>query len=121
MVPQPQVANLDERAQNVQLRVGIALVSAGLFLGVLLNHLGASGATDLLLAPLFFVGTYGLGSAMIRTCAVTAFLGRRRAEKGTEPVADRAELAALRRRGAAVLATSFVVALGAASALSFAR
>jgi ABC-type tungstate transport system substrate-binding protein len=121
MEPVARVANLDERAQNVQLRLGIGLVTVGLFLSVLLARLGVRGAVNLALAPLFFMGAYGLGSAMIRTCGITAFLGRRRVEEGTEPVADRTELAALRRKGIAVLATSVVVAVSAAASLAFAR
>lgn len=116
-----KVTNLDERAHNTQLRFGIGMMTAGLLLVVVLRGAGASPASHLLVAPLFFLGAYGIGSAMIRTCAMTAFVGRRRAEEGTEPVADRAELSTLRRRGAAVTLASAAFAVAGTVLLMVAR
>jgi hypothetical protein len=110
-----QVANLETRAQNVQLRVGIVMVTAALVVGMVMDRLGAGRLSHLALVPMFFVGVYGLGAAILKTCGVTAFMGKRRTETGVEPVADRQELAALRRRGAALIGGSAVVAVAAAA------
>src|SRR5581483_8516327 len=107
-------------AQNVQLRLGIGMMTAGLLLGIALHRFAAGAASLVFVAPFFFVGAYGIGAAMMRTCGVTALRGRRRAEAGTEPVADRAELAALRRRGAMVTVVSALFAAVATTVLAVA-
>jgi hypothetical protein len=93
----------------------------GLGLAVTLHAYGASRATAWALLPPFFVGAYGMLSALTGTCSFTALAGRRRAEARTEPVADRAELAAIRRRGGGLVALSFAVAAVAAALMALAE
>jgi hypothetical protein len=71
-----------------------------------------------MLIPVLFVGVYGVCAGLWRTCGVTAMAGRRITATGTERVADRRELAALRRRGLAVLCGSLIVSVLATSLLS---
>jgi hypothetical protein len=115
------ITNLDERAQNAHLRIGIGMTAVALILGVTLERLGTGGAAHFLLAPFFFFGAYGMGSAMNQTCGISAIFGRRRCEARTEPIADRAELGALRKRGATVIAASVAFAIGASALMAVAR
>jgi hypothetical protein len=120
MAAQRGAANLDERAQNMQLRVGILVSALGFGAMVVTHTLGAGRATThALLLPVLFVGAYGICAGLSRTCGLTAILGRRLTPTGTERIADRAELCALRRRGAAIMATSLAVAVFATALLSF--
>jgi hypothetical protein len=112
------VVNLDGRAQNAQLRVGVATLALGLAGAMAMNARGAGPGTHLALLPLFFVGAYGIVAGLSRTCGVTGIAGRRLTAMGTERIADRAELAAVRRRGAKVVATSLFVAVLVTSLLS---
>jgi hypothetical protein len=118
MATQAGVINLDDQAQNMQLRVGVGGVSLALAVAVVLGASGAGLAARLLVAPLFFVGVYGISAALFRVCGVTAIAGRRIIAGGTEPVADRVELDRLRRRGGMVIAVSAVVSLLATALLS---
>jgi hypothetical protein len=104
------IVNLDAQAQNVGLRAGIAMIAVSLALAVLLQMLGAAMVYRLLLVPAFFAGVYGVQAALVGTCGFTALLGRRITSSGPEPVADRAELVALRRRGLWGIAASIGVA-----------
>jgi hypothetical protein len=115
------VANLDAQAQNVGLRAGIGVIAASLALAVLLQMLGAATLYRLLLVPAFFAGVYGVQAALVGTCGFTALLGRRITSSGPEPVADRAELGALRRRGIWGIAASAGVAVVTGALLVFAR
>jgi hypothetical protein len=117
----PSVANLGERAQNVQLRFGVTLLVVGLAASMAMRRLGAGGPAHWLLVPFFLLGTYGIAAAMTRICGFTAILGHRLTETGREPIADRRELVAVRRRGALVMGTSVVVSLLAVLLLSIAR
>jgi hypothetical protein len=119
MATQAGVINVDDRAQNVQLRVGVLAVSAALALAVVFANAGVGLAAHLALFPLFLVGTYGIGAGLWRVCAMTAMRGKRLASEGAEPVADRAEREALRRRGAKVIALSVLVSATATVLLSF--
>ena len=110
--------NLDARAQNMQLRAGILVSALGVGAVVALNRLGVGLGTRALLVPVLFVGVYGICAGLTRTCGLTAIAGRRLTPTGTEPIADRAELSALRRRGAAVMATSLFVSVLATALLS---
>jgi hypothetical protein len=105
--------NLGARAQNLQLRMGLGLVSLGLLAAVAMNHFGASGPMHVVLIPVFFAGVYGLAAGLAGTCTFCAVFGRRATESGTEPIADRCELAAVRRRGAWLVATTLLVSLAA--------
>jgi hypothetical protein len=120
MATQAGVSNLDGRAQNMQLRVGVAGITLGLAVAVAMSKLGASTALYLLLFPLFFAGAYGIGAGLFGICGMCALFGRRLSEGGSEPVADRAELAKLRRRGTTVIATSALASALATLLLSFA-
>jgi len=64
----------------------------------------------------FFVAAYGVLAAFYETCSVRAISGCRLTSEGTEPVADRAELAAQRKTGLRVLGMSGALA-GLATAL----
>jgi hypothetical protein len=118
MAAQHGAANLDERAQNMQLRVGILVSALGLGAVVVMKTLGAGVGMRALLVPVLFVGAYGICAGLSRTCGLTAMAGRRLTPTGSERVANRAELCALRRRGAAVMATSLFVSVLATALLS---
>jgi hypothetical protein len=105
------VANLDGRAQNAQLRVGVATLAVGLAAAMAMNSHDAGPRMHMALLPLFFVGAYGIVAGLSRTCGVTGIAGRRLTATGTERIADREELVAVRRRGAKVVATSLFVAV----------
>ncbi len=117
----PSVENLGERAQNAQLRFGVALLVAGLAASMAMRRAGASASAHLLLVPLFLMGTYGIAAAMTRTCGLTALFGQRLTETGRERIADRRELVAVRKRGALVMATSVAISVCAVLLLAIAR
>jgi hypothetical protein len=119
MTSQRVVVNLDRRAQNTQLRVGVGTLALGLATAMAMKALGSGMRTHVVLLPVLFVGAYGLCAGLTRTCGFTAITGRRLTETGSEPIADRAELVAVRRRGAAVVATSLAVAVLGTALLSF--
>jgi hypothetical protein len=119
MTTERGVVNLDGRAQNAQLRVGVGTLALGLAAAMAMKGLGAGVRMHAVLLPVLFVGAYGVCAGLSRTCVFTAITGRRLTAAGSEPIADRAELAAVRRRGAAVLATSLVVAVLGTAVLSF--
>jgi hypothetical protein len=112
------VGNLDGRAQNAQIRVGVGTLAVGLAAAMAMNARGAGSATHLALVPVFFVGAYGICAGLARTCGFTAITGRRITATGSEPIADRDELAAVRRRGGVVVAISLAVSLIATALLS---
>ena len=115
-----RAGNLDARAQNTQLRVGVAVLAVGLACVVALLQLGAPvGYRTLLILP-FFMGVYGLYAGLIGTCGFTALRGMRLTDSGPVPVADRAEMAAHRERGLRVIGTSAVIATIATALLVFA-
>jgi hypothetical protein len=113
--------NLGARAQNFQLRMGLVLVTLGLCAAVVMSHLGASVRMHLALVPIFFVGVYGLSAGLVGTCAFCAMAGKRAAGSGAEPIADCHELAAVRRRGALVMATALLVSVAASLLLAMAH
>jgi hypothetical protein len=113
--------NLGARAQNIQLRMGLCLVSLGLVVAVAIHRLGTDSRLYFLLIPIFFAGVYGLAAGLAGTCAFHAMLGRRAIESGSEPIADRNELAAVRRRGRWVMATALIVSLTASLLLALAH
>jgi hypothetical protein len=106
-----QVTNLDAHAQNVGLRAGIGVIAAALAVAVALQEIGAAAHYRLLLVPAFFAGAYGVQAALFGTCGFTALMGRRFSAGAPEPVANRAELAQLRRRGLAGIALSAAVSV----------
>jgi hypothetical protein len=116
-----RVVNLDGQAQNVALRAGIGVIAVSLALAVLFQKLDAATVYRLLLVPAFFAGVYGVQAALVGTCGFTALLGRRITSSGPEPVADRAELVALRRRGLWGIATSAGVSVVTGALLVLAR
>jgi len=118
MGAQHGVMNLDARVQNAQLRVGIVVSGLGVGAAMVMNALGAGLGMHLLLVPVLFVGAYGICAGLTRTCGLTAIAGRRLTATGSEPIADRAELSALRRRGRAVLAASLLVSVVATALLT---
>ncbi|MGD0674015.1 MAG: hypothetical protein ABSC94_01270 [Polyangiaceae bacterium] len=121
MMSSRRADNLDDRAQNAQLRVGIAMIFVGLAASVAMHRHGASAARNLSLLPIFLVGAYGMAAGLSRTCGLTALSGRRRTAHGTEPIADRRELAAVRKRGMLLMLGSSFAAVVIALLLSVAR
>jgi hypothetical protein len=113
--------NLDARAQNTQLRVGVVMIAAALAAGVLLLGLGAPPAYRSFLAFPLFLGTYGVYAGLTRTCGITALRGLRLTESGPSPVADKAERRAFRRRGWQVICGSATIAATATLLLVLAR
>jgi hypothetical protein len=110
--------NLDGRAQNAQIRFGVGAMAVGLAAALAMKALGAGLGMHALLVPVLFVGFYGICAGLSQTCGLTAMAGRRIAEAGSEPIADRSELARVRRRGARVIATSLLAAALATVLLS---
>jgi hypothetical protein len=113
------VVNVDGRMQNLQLRFGVVVLALGLAAAMAMHGVGFGLGMHALLVPVLFVGAYGICAGLSRTCGLTAIAGRRFTAGGTEPIADRRELAALRKRGAAVLAISLFVSVIATALLSF--
>jgi hypothetical protein len=111
--------NLDARAREGQLRVGLAALGMALVLSAFLcrPELGADAGYRAIVFVPFFVASYGVLAAFYRTCGLSAIAGHRRTPDGTEPVADRAELASQRRTGAMVMLMS--VGLAGAATLLF--
>lgn len=115
MVPMAALAprgNLDARAQDNQLRVGLVALAMALALTAFLARTDGGGYRWLVALP-FFVAINGVLAGFYRTCGVTAFAGRRMTSSGVEMVADRHELAAQRRTGLRVLGLSVALAAGA--------
>src|SRR4051794_10750644 len=100
--------NLESRAQDVQMRIGIIALAISLLIGTLLAQSGFAREVRLAAFAPFFVASYGLLAALYRTCGLTAIAGRRITSDGSEPVADRAELLRLRARGLRVMCASAV-------------
>jgi hypothetical protein len=119
MGAQRAVVNLDDRVQNMQIRYGVGVTALGLAAAMVMRGHGVGVAMHALLVPVLFIGAYGVCAGLARTCGLTAMAGRRFTETGSEPIADRVELARLRRRGAAVIATSFLLSLLATALLYF--
>ncbi len=116
MAAAAQRGNLDARAQDNQLRVGLVALAMALVVTALLARFeGASAYRWLIFLP-FFVAANGVLAAFYRTCGITAFAGRRMTAEGAEVVADRTELSAQRRIGLRVLGMSVALA-GLATAL----
>jgi hypothetical protein len=121
MAARPDVENLGARSQNRHLRAGVALIAAALLGAMALRHFGFGGHAYLVTVPLLLCGVYALNAGLARTCAVMAMLGKRRTASGAGPIADRDELAAVRKRGAVLMCTSMLIALAAAGLLAMAR
>ena len=113
------VENLADRAQLTQRRLGVAAVFLGLGAAIAMQRASMSGAFRVVLLPLFVVGSYGLFAGVAKTCALTAFRGFRITECGLEPIADRRELAGVRKRGMRVVLTSIVVSILAVALLAW--
>jgi hypothetical protein len=121
MAPRAGVENLDAYVESARLRMGVIGIFAGLLAALVLRRLGAGMPARLAVAPLFFVGAYGVTAGLLRTCSITALRGKRCTRCGTEPIVDRAELAPLRRRARTALALSMLVAAAASALLAMAR
>lgn len=115
------MTNLDTHAQNVGLRAGIGLIAVALAVAVALQEFGAAAHYRLLLLPAFFVGAYGVQAALVGTCGFSALMGRRFTSGASRPVANRAELAQLRRRGLTGIAVSAAVSVLTGAVLLLAR
>jgi hypothetical protein len=113
--------NLDDRARDMHIRMGVGMLSAGLLAAAVMHHLRWSGLASLALSPIFFVAVYGLAAGFGGTCVLNAISGKRRGTSGAEPIADRQELAAVRRRGASLTGASLLIAVAASALLAFAR
>ncbi len=107
------MGNLDSRAQNLQLRIGVGMIAAALAVAVISLGFGVpSGYRVLLGLPLFF-GTYGVYAGLTRTCGFTALRGMRMTESGPVPVADKTALAAHRHQGFQVICGSAIISVAA--------
>ena len=105
-----QRGNLDARAQDSQLRIGLVALAMALLVTAFLARIeGASAYRWLMFLP-FFVAANGILAAFYRTCGITAFAGRRMTFEGAEVVADRTELSGQRRVGLRVLVISIGMA-----------
>ncbi len=107
---EPSEANLDTRAQNFQLRLGVVMIALSLGVAVALVRAEVGTAYRLLVALPMYFGTYAVYAGLTKTCGFTALRGLRMTASGPAPVADKAELAAQRRRGLRVIASSAAVA-----------
>lgn len=105
-----QRGNLDEAAQDRQMRIGLFALAGALVFALLLAQSGAAPAYRALGFLPFFFAANGVLAALYRVCGFTAIAGRRMTADGTEVVADRSELSAQRRTGLRVLVLSVVLA-----------
>lgn len=105
--------NLDARAQDNQLRVGLVALAMALALTAFLARTDGASAYRWVVALPFFVAINGVLAGFYRTCGLTAFAGHRMTASGAEVVADRHELAAQRRTGLQVMGMSVALAVAA--------
>jgi hypothetical protein len=110
MQPLETKHNLEASAQNNHLRGGIVLVSLALAVSLMPRHALAGLAAQVGLFAAFFAGSYGLQAGLFGVCGITALRGRRITEDGSRPVADARDLAAHRRVGIRVIASSVLFA-----------
>jgi hypothetical protein len=113
--------NLEERAQDTQLRIGVAFVSVGLAMAIALRHVDVGAGVRALLFLPFFVGAYGVQAGLYKVCGINALFGRRITEEGPRPVADPRDLADYRRTGIRIFAVSAALAALAATLVVVAR
>ncbi|MEP7123040.1 MAG: hypothetical protein ABJE95_19085 [Byssovorax sp.] len=111
----PRESNLGDGPQDFRLRVGATAFALGLVLAVAMLKLGAPPALRLLLAVPFFLGANFLYQGLFRTCVGLASQGMRDTGDGPTPIADRDELARVRRSAMIVMGWSILsAALGTA-------
>jgi hypothetical protein len=103
--------NLGRRAQDVQIRLGLVFLGLALVGDFVLDRTGLPSGLHFALAPLFFLGTYGLAAGLTCTCGFTALAGRRLTNSGPERIANRAELGGARRQGMVIVASSGLLAI----------
>ena len=103
--------NLTEEVQNWQLRFGVGLFAFALGGAVLVREVGVTSALRYALFIPIFLACHGIYSGLTGVCGVTAAQGCRRSEEGSEPVADRRELRAVRRRGGMIFTMTALTAL----------
>jgi hypothetical protein len=113
--------NLEQPAQDAQLRIGVAFVSVGLVAAVVLRHVDVGAGIRALLFLPFFVGAYGVQAGLYKVCGINALFARRITIEGPRPVADPRDLAEYRRTGIRILASSAAFAMLAATLVVVAR
>ena len=106
----PRESNLGDGPQDRRLRWGAITFALALVLAVVMLKLGASPTVRLLLAVPFFAGATGLYQGLFRTCSGLAARGLRDNGDGPTPIADRDELARVRRTAIIVMACALVSA-----------
>ncbi len=117
MSAEPPLTNLESRAQNLNMRIGLVSLGISLMTGALLVKLGASPwARSVTVAPMF-LAAYAIQTALYCTCGFTALAGFRFTNRGPERIADANELSAVRGRGLRVIAGSVALALVATGLL----
>lgn len=100
------------------MRLGVIAAAITLAVGFVLAESGLASRWGFLLALPLTVSSYWLLSGVLGTCLVAGMRGVRRADYGFEPVVDARQMRQFRRRGLALLAASFALALASAGAFS---
>ena len=117
--PQARAKNLTADVQNAQLRMGVVIFAIALAGAVLVRETGIVSMLRYLLFVPFLVGLHGMHLGLTGVCGMSAAAGVRRTSEGAEPVCDRAELRAVRKRGAIILASTAATALAVTMTLLY--
>ena len=104
-------SNLTTTVRNQQIRFGVMLFAATLVGAVLLREAGIDSLLRyVLFVPVLFA-FYGLAMGLTGICSLSAAAAVRRTEEGPEPIVDRGELRAIRRRGMYIMISTLASAL----------
>lgn len=118
-ISQGAAKNLTVDIQNQQLRLGVAIFAIALAGAVLVRELGIVSPMRFLLVVPFLVGLHAMHLGLTGVCGMSAAAGLRLTCDGAEPVADRAELRSVRRRGAMIMASTVATALAVTMTLLY--
>lgn len=111
MHSQSPARNLTSGIQIWQLRIGVMLFASALAGTIAVRELAVHSPLRYALFVPFVLAFHALHLGVTGVCGLSAAQGVRRTEDGAEPMLDRRELHKVRRRGAAVFASTVVCAL----------
>ena len=112
-----EARNMDGLTQSAQLRAGVAVLGATMAAAVALLGLGANVQLRALLFVPFFAGIYTVAAGLSGNCVLSAYRSQRLTFEGAEPMADRGDVHANRRRGLWQLAKVVALSIAATTLL----
>jgi hypothetical protein len=90
------VPNIGPREHARRLRIGVAMFIVAIVMGVLLMTTGASRVWRATVFLPLLIGAFGVLQVRAHTCVALAARGLRNMDAGDEPIADAAELRAVK-------------------------